>query len=146
MMYLRKRRPHSKVFITKTILLYEAIGFLTLMVLAWANEIFDIPHLILGSPPTKVNVREALFESGCVLVLGVIVMAITRKFLNHIRYLEGFVVVCAFCKKVRIGENKWIPIEEFVSDRAEVEFSHAYCPACMEEHYGHLFRGKNTAA
>jgi hypothetical protein len=143
---LQKGRSHSKVFITKTILLYEAIGFLAIIALAWANEVFDIPYLLLGSPTTEVNVREAAFESGCVLILGIAVMAITRNFLNHIKYLEGFVVVCAFCKRIRIGEDKWIPMEEFVTDRAEVEFSHAYCPICMEEHYGHLFPSKNSAA
>ena len=107
MSYLRKQRLHSKVFITTKILLYEAIGFLTVVALTWANEIFDIPYLLLGSPPTKVNIREAIFESVYVLILCVVVMTITRNFLNHIRYLEGFVVVCAFCKTAMVcAHNK----------------------------------------
>ena len=143
---LKKRRSHSKVFITKKVLLYEAIGFLAIIIITWASEVFDIPYFLLGSPPSLVNVREAGFESGCVLVLGIAVMAITWNFLNHIKYLEGFLVVCAFCKRIRIGEDNWVPIEEFVTDRAEVEFSHAYCPSCTEEHYGHLIHSKNSAA
>lgn len=127
-------------FIERRVLLLEAAPFLVLIALIWANELADLPYRFLGSPPTKVNIREALFESSWVLALGVLVIALTRKFLARIKYLEGFLVVCSFCKKIKTAEDTWLPIETFISDRAEVQFSHSLCPQCFEDHYGNFFR------
>ena len=136
MLVLSARKWNSRPPPQSNVLLYEGLGFAAVIAFIWANELLDLPHLILGSPPTKVNLREAVFESASTAILGLMVLGVTRKFLSHIKYLEGLIVVCAFCKKVRVGEDTWVPIEEFVRDRAPVEFSHSLCPSCVQEHYG----------
>ena len=130
----------GRFFIQRRLLLYQAVGFLSIIVLIWINEIIDLPHFLLGSPPTKINWREAVLESAGVSALGAIVLVLSRRLLMHIKYLEGFLVVCAFCKKIRVRDGVWVPIEQFVTDHAEVVFSHSYCPECLEEHYGHVLR------
>jgi hypothetical protein len=134
------RRVIGRALLQKRVLLYEGAGFAIIIALIWANEVLDVPHLVLGSPPTKVNLREAFFESGCIAMMGFVALGLTWNFLSHIKYLEGFVVVCAFCRKVRVAHDTWVPIEQFVSDHAEVEFSHSFCPSCGEEHYGDFLR------
>jgi DNA-directed RNA polymerase beta' subunit len=134
------QRPVGRKGLQKKVLLYEAIGFTAIIGLVWLNETLDIPHLTLGSPQTKVNLREALLESISVLILGIIVLKLTWNFLARIKYLEGFIVVCSFCRKVRIAEDTWASLEEFVHSNAEVEFSHSFCPTCGKEHYADFLK------
>ena len=136
------RRPPPQ----KNILLYQGLAFAAVIAIIWANELFDLPHLILASPQTKVNLREAVFEAACTAILALMVLGVTRQFLSHIKYLEGLIVVCAFCKKIRVGEDTWVPIEEFVRDRAPVEFSHSLCPSCAQEHYGNFLKDRSHAS
>lgn len=126
--------------VVRRVLVIEALCFAAVIAIIWANELFDIPYLILGSNPSDINFQEALFESLCVGILGIVVVAYNSRFLARIKYLEGFLVICAFCKKIRVEEDRWVPIEEFLRDRTHLEFSHSYCPACLEKHYGSLLR------
>lgn len=120
----------------RRMVVYEAVGIVAVIVLRWADEVFDLPHLLLGASPTPVNWQEAALESAFVALIGIFIIALTSRFLAEVRYLEGFLVLCAFCKKVKVSEERWIPLEEFVTEHAEVRFSHSYCPKCLAEHYG----------
>ena len=130
----------SKSFVVRRLLAYEAFGFAAIIAIIWANELFDLPHHVLGAPVTDINWREACLETLCILILAGTVLLLTFRFLKHVKYLEGFLVVCAFCKKIRLDEDTWVPIEQFVREGAEVEFSHSYCPECLQRHYGRLGR------
>lgn len=60
---------------------------------------------------------------------------------SHIAKLEGILPICSFCKKIRVEEtdpedkNIWLPIESYISERTEAQFSHSICPDCMKKHY-----------
>ena len=41
-----------------------------LCILVWLDEILDLPHLLLGAPPTPINWREALGETALVATVG----------------------------------------------------------------------------
>jgi len=45
--------------------------------------------------------------------------------------LSGVLSICSYCKKIRDAEGTWWPVEVYVGDRTEAEFSHGICPACM---------------
>lgn len=49
--------------------------------------------------------------------------------------LRELVPICAFCKKVRAPTGEWERVEQFVSRRQSVDFSHTYCPECLVEHF-----------
>ncbi len=119
----------------KNILLYEIAGYLIVIAAIWMDELFDLPRFLFKAPQTPVNWEESLFESVIVAVLAGITIYFTYRYIKHIRYLEGFLIVCSFCKKIRIG-NEWIPIETFISEKSEAKFSHGLCPDCLEKHYG----------
>lgn len=133
----------SKAYIFRQVLLYETVGFLLIIAAIWANELLDIPHALLGAPATPINWQESLSETILVAALGSLVLWFSQRFLMRIRYLEGFLPVCSFCKKIRVGED-WVPIEEFIRARAPVEFSHSLCPECREEHYGEFLRSRKN--
>jgi CRP-like cAMP-binding protein len=47
--------------------------------------------------------------------------------------LGGFVPICAACKRVREKDGDWTGIEDYISARADVSFSHSVCPSCDRE-------------
>ena len=125
----------TKNKITRKVILYEAIGFGLVILVLWLNELFDIPHNLFGLVATPVNWAESIIESIIVFFLGAIFIFTTLKLLERIKYLEGFLPVCSFCKKIR-KEKKWIPIEVYITEHSEAEFTHSFCPECAEKHYG----------
>ena len=55
------------------------------------------------------------------------------------KVLSGFVTICSACKKVRHDRKArpdWLPVEEYVTTRSDIQFSHAMCPECFAAWYG----------
>jgi hypothetical protein len=57
---------------------------------------------------------------------------------KQIRILEGFISICANCKKIRNSENKWEQIEKYITEHSHAKFSHGICPDCTKELYPDL--------
>jgi hypothetical protein len=129
----------SKEFLTKQIIKIEITGFSLVIFVLWIDEIFDLPFHLFGAQKTPVNLVESSFETVFVILLSILIVLLTFRIIKHVKYLEGFLVCCAFCRKIRIDEN-WIPIEEYIRDHSEADFSHGLCAECKEKHYGDLFR------
>jgi hypothetical protein len=91
--------------------------------------------MLFGSPPSPSNIVEAIMDSTMLITLCGLVLWMTYAQLKQIRYLEGFLHVCAFCKKIKVG-NEWIPIESYITSNSEALFSHSFCPECSTKHYG----------
>jgi phosphoserine phosphatase RsbU/P len=51
--------------------------------------------------------------------------------LGNIRKLTGLLPICAYCKSIRDDSNYWHRVEEYVSEHADVTFSHGICPKCL---------------
>ena len=62
-----------------------------------------------------------------------------EKALNEVKQLRGILTICSVCKKVKIKENYWQTIEEYVSDNSEVQFSHGICNDCAKKFYPELY-------
>ena len=58
---------------------------------------------------------------------------------NHLRSeietLHGIIPICSSCKKVRDDEGYWSQVEQYLSTRSDVKFSHSLCPDCLHELY-----------
>ena len=125
----------SKQTVTKIVLIYEAISFAILIIILWIDEFLDFPAILLNAPPTPVNWQESLFESGLIVLVGGIIIRFTCKILRKMRYLEGIIYVCASCKKIKDIDENWYPMEAYIDQRADVQFSHGICPECAEKLY-----------
>jgi sigma-B regulation protein RsbU (phosphoserine phosphatase) len=53
---------------------------------------------------------------------------------HHVQQLEGLLPICAYCKRIRGGNEEWESIERYVEERSEAQFSHGYCPDCYEKY------------
>jgi CRP/FNR family cyclic AMP-dependent transcriptional regulator len=49
---------------------------------------------------------------------------------NLVHTLGNLLPICAHCKKIRKTDNTWTPIEAYISDHSETEFTHGICPEC----------------
>ena len=65
-----------------------------------------------------------------------------QKALLHIKRLEGLLPVCAHCKMIRKegadprDQSSWLPMEIYIAERTDAQFTHGICPACVKKHYG----------
>ena len=118
----------------KKIILIEIIGFIGILLIVWFDEIIDIPHLIFRTSATPPNYPESFFESFLIILLAITIIILTQTILKRLKYLEGLLPICSFCKKIRSKDN-WIPIEEYIRNRSEADFTHSICPHCMEVNY-----------
>ena len=55
-----------------------------------------------------------------------------RKSLSEIRLLQAFLPICAQCKKIRDEQGVWHQLEAYISEHANTQFSHSYCPECCK--------------
>lgn len=46
--------------------------------------------------------------------------------------LRGLLPICAYCKNIRDREGEWSSVEAYITRRSGFEFSHTYCPDCIE--------------
>ena len=55
---------------------------------------------------------------------------------EQIQVLSGLLPICSSCKKIRNDQQEWEPLEEYISERSDSEFTHSLCPDCMEKFWG----------
>lgn len=121
------------------ILWYENIGFLAIIILSWANELFEMPQRVFGGSAQE-NWRESAMETILVLVVWASVHVFTKRLLVRLHYMEGFLRVCAWCRKIG-HDDDWLPLEQYFSRGFDIKTSHGICPACTEM----MRRDSNTA-
>jgi len=50
----------------------------------------------------------------------------------QVKQLQGILPTCSVCKKIRDKSNQWVPIESYIHQHTEADFSHSYCPDCLK--------------
>ncbi len=58
--------------------------------------------------------------------------------LSSAKILRGLLPICAHCKKVRDDHGYWTRIEDYISQHSEADFSHGFCPDCIDKHYAEI--------
>jgi len=114
---------------TQHIVLYEILGFGLIILLTWLDELMNLPSLFFGGDYVS-NYPEAMMESFIVLCVAITVILYTRKLLDRLHYLEGFLRVCAWCKKVD-NDGQWLELEAYFHQRFNTLTSHGMCPECF---------------
>lgn len=72
------------------------------------------------------------------------VIAELEETLKHVRRLEGLLPVCSNCQKIHVekedesSSDRWVSLNEYVSEDPGMELSHGLCPECMRELYPDL--------
>ena len=48
---------------------------------------------------------------------------------------DGFISTCSYCRKVKDDMGEWVYLDQFLSQRTSLNFSHGICDSCMESHF-----------
>ena len=112
-------------------MLYQNIGFMTIIIISWLDELVGLPSLIMGSPHAHIW-SEALLESLVVIAVWLTVNRMTRKVLERLFYLENLVKMCAWCRKIEFN-GKWYSQEEFYKQGFNAMVTHGICSGCLEK-------------
>ena len=123
---VREYVPHGAVLGDSSLVLSHG-GMGTLM----ASLTAGVPSLIFGSDHLG-GWHESLVETALILVVAIPVVVLTRRLVTRLHYLEEFLRLCAWCRKLHM-DNDWIPFEEFLQRRFDTRTSHGICPACRAE-------------
>jgi DNA-binding response OmpR family regulator len=89
----------------------------------------------LTKPVDRAELRARLQAGRRVIELQAALAARVReleKALARVKQLHGLLPICCYCKKVRSDENYWQQVEAYLSQHADVRFSHGICPDCYE--------------
>jgi DNA-binding response OmpR family regulator len=52
--------------------------------------------------------------------------------LKEVKALSGLLPICAYCKRIREGEDYWQAVENYIEHHSDAHFSHGVCPDCYE--------------
>ncbi|MBN2106209.1 MAG: hypothetical protein JW832_02205, partial [Deltaproteobacteria bacterium] len=89
------------------------------------SEKFTSSIIILRDITGLKNNREALQKT---------ISELTQA-LAEVKQLSGLLPICAGCKKIRDDHGYWQQVEQYVSTRTDVRFSHGLCPECTVKLY-----------
>ncbi len=117
---------------TSRIVFLEMVGFVAVMAVIWLDELADLPYYLNIAPHMPPRVPEAILESALVALVSVGVIASTIWLFRRIERLESYIVMCAWCRKVRV-DGRWITFEEYLSEKNNLQTSHGLCKACAAE-------------
>ena len=101
------------------ILRYETLGCAAIVAVILAAEFVSLD-----------GQAEILTEIGVVAVGWLAGFFLTRRLLQRLYYLEGFLRVCSWCRNID-HDGEWIPIEQYFSKSFNIKPSHAICPECQ---------------
>jgi len=116
------------------IALAQAVGFGVIVTVIWLDKLFDLPHRLFGAPISPVRVGEALLEMLGVTLLGVVVLVFTTRRTQRAAYLESYITLCAWCRRVR-RNGQWLSVEAYFAQH-DAETSHGICPGCETKALG----------
>ncbi|GEM_PF-501997 len=113
------------------ILLYQSLGFLAIILLSWLDESLGLSRLIFGNNPIFPEFRASALAMLFVFAVWLLVTASTRRMLERVKYLEGFLKVCAWCRRID-HKGRWMPLEEFLQEGFDTPTSHGICKDCLQ--------------
>jgi hypothetical protein len=77
-------------------------------------------------PPVEVALRLVA------TILLVELVSQTSRLARRVRILEGLLPICCVCHQIRDENQRWHRLEYYMHERADVLFTHGFCPDCFK--------------
>jgi hypothetical protein len=119
-----------KVARPSKVLIYQSIGFLAIIGVCLLDELVGISALLFSNQTYISNFRQSILKVLLIFGVWLLVAGSTRRVLQHMRYLEAFMKVCAWCRRLE-HKGHWMPIEEFFERGFDTPTSHGICQECL---------------
>ncbi len=114
-----------------SVLWIESLGFLIIIALSWLVEYSRIPSAVFGDVSAP-NLHRALSRTIIVLLIWAWVQFLTRRLLKRLHYLEEFLRICSWCRRVNEGDE-WLELERYFKSKFATRTSHGMCPDCLKK-------------
>jgi len=88
------------------------------------------------------TLRGIVIDLGSTLQDGVhqqALVSLVRRKLPVSGELERVIVLCSSCRKIKLEEDTWVPVDASLEKHFGGEISHGLCPECIEALYPDLF-------
>jgi len=123
------------------IVLYQNFGFLGILVICYLDDLLKLPALIFSEHPFAFVYRQSTLNILLVLGVWFLVSRSTRRILDRISYLEKFLRVCAWCRRIHF-KGEWMPLEEFMRQSFDTPTTHGICGFCLEKQQAAIDKAK----
>jgi len=125
------------------IVTYQNFGFLAVIVLCYLDELLKLPSLIFSDHPFTFVYRRSTLEMLLFLAIWLLVSKSTRRLLQRVQHLEGFLRVCAWCRRIDY-KGEWVRLEEFMQQGFDTPTTHGICPQCLRKQNEAIERAKRA--
>ena len=126
---MKKRQENSILWI-------EASGFSLLIALSWLTEVVRIPHFLFGEAFIP-NWHRALLRTVVIFLVWASVYAATKRLLKRLHYLEDFLRICSWCRRVD-HDGEWLELEKYFSSKFATPTTHGMCPDCLKKNVAEI--------
>ena len=120
--------PRQLVYWQKA-LVWQSLGFLIVVVLTWSDAVFDLAHVLLGFQNRGMDLNRTAMVTVVILLLWMFSAYKVYRIVSRLSYLESFLHVCAWCRKIEYN-SQWMSLEEHFTQKTGRPATHGICPDC----------------
>lgn len=110
---------------------WQLMTFVMLIIMVWINELRDGAAIFFDTPVTGFNIFRVCLLTAAVLVAAIITIGNT--YLQEQRVVKSMISVCSNCHRVRLNNDVWQKMEEYIGERSLLSFTHGLCPECTKD-------------
>ena len=125
------------------VVIYQHVGFLCIIALCFLDELLKLPSLIFSGHPFDFMYRRSTLEMLLIFGVWFVVSSSTRRALERVHYLEKFMRVCAWCRRINY-QGEWMPLEEFMRQGFDTPTTHGICKECLAQQKAAVERAKQA--
>lgn len=125
------------------VVIYQNLGFLCIIALCYLDDLLKLPTLIFSGHPFAFVHSRTTLEMLLVLAVWFLVSTSTRRVMERIRYLEQFMRVCSWCRRINY-KGEWMPLEEFMRQGFDTPTTHGICKDCLHQQQAAAERAKQA--
>jgi hypothetical protein len=123
---MKKNSPLTRIVV------FQNLGFLAILLICYLDDLLKLPALVFSGHPFAFLFRRTTLEFLLVLAVWFLVSNSTRRILEHVQYLEKFMRVCAWCRRIHF-KGEWMPLEEFMRQGFDTPTTHGICTECLQK-------------
>ena len=125
------------------IVLYQNLGFLAILAICYLDDLLKLPTGILSEHPLAFVFSRSMLDIVLVLAVWFLVSRSTGRILDRISYLERFMRVCAWCRRIHF-KGEWMPLEEFMRQSFDTPTTHGICTECRNQQQASIDKAKQA--
>lgn len=129
---LEEPPPQRMMLPANHALLWHGLGFLTIVIVLWAEELFSFLYNYFGGDWREVDVADAATRTVVVVFVWIFFAWKIHQVLSRLTYLESFMHFCSWCNKVEKA-GQWLTLEEHFTQQTGKRPSHGMCPECARK-------------